>query len=115
MASPVNTIMSDLAYIASRFGLQVNTVYMWTNSNKQWPQPFSQIFNRQSVHTALNVSGHWVYKMIDCGRIGKRPLCSSQINSKNARVSQTIDCKAGDRMEEVTVKIVSTVSQCDNI
>ena len=37
----------------------------------------------------------WVYKMVDRGRDGKRPLCRTQINSKNARVSQTFDRKGG--------------------
>ena len=46
----------------------------------------------------------WVYKMVDRGRVGKRQLCRSQINSKNAMVSQTID-----QLEEVTVKAVLTV------
>ena len=31
--------------------------------------------------------------MVDRGRVGKRLLCRSQINSKNARVSQIIDLK----------------------
>ena len=31
--------------------------------------------------------------MVDRGQAGKRPLCGSQINSKAARVSQTIDLK----------------------
>ena len=35
----------------------------------------------------------WMYKMVDHGHLGKRPLCRSQINSNNARVSQTIDRK----------------------
>ena len=42
--------------------------------------------------------------MVDRGRVAKRLLCRSQINSKNTRVSQTID-----RIEEVVVKAVSTV------
>ena len=35
----------------------------------------------------------WANKMVDHGRFGKIPLGKSQINSKNARVSQTIDLK----------------------
>ena len=35
----------------------------------------------------------WVYKIVDRGHVGKRPLCRSELNSKNARVSQTIDRK----------------------
>ena len=48
-------------------------------------------------------------KLVDRGRVGERPLCRSQIKSKKARVSQTIDHKAGGRMKKVTVKAVSTV------
>ena len=44
----------------------------------------------------------WVRKMVHPGRVGKRPLGKSQINSKNAMVSQTIDCRAGDQLEDVT-------------
>ena len=53
--------------------------------------------------------GFWVYKMLGGGRVGKRPLCKSQIIIKNARVSQTLTLRAGDRLQEVTVKAVSTV------
>ena len=37
----------------------------------------------------------WVYKTVDRsgGHVGKRPLCKSEIKSKNARVSQTIHRK----------------------
>ena len=35
----------------------------------------------------------WVYKVIDRGRVGHRPLCRSQTNSKIAKVSQIIDHK----------------------
>ena len=31
--------------------------------------------------------------MVDCGCVGKRPLCRSKINNEKARVSQTIDRK----------------------
>ena len=67
------------------------------------------MLNRRSVHTALTISGDLGEKMIDRGRVGKRRLIRSQINSKNARVSQTID-----RMEEVAVKAVSTVFTCSH-
>ena len=91
MGSPINTIASDFAYIASLDGLQVNAKCMWTKINKQRPQPFSQKFNWPSVHTALTVSGHlgvqigWPWP-----RWG---ATVSQIKSKNTRVSQTIDRK----------------------
>ena len=51
----------------------------------------------------------WVYKMVDCGHVGKRPLCRSQINSKNARVSQTIDRKSSWLAGERDRSVVSTV------
>ena len=35
----------------------------------------------------------WVYRTVDHDHVGKRPLWRSQINSKNASVSQTIDRK----------------------
>ena len=68
-------------------------------------------FNQPSVHIASAVSlvFIWLYKMVDRGRIGQRPLCRIQINSEMARVSQTIDPKGRHRLEEVTVKKVSTV------
>ena len=43
-----------------------------------------------SVHIALAVSGHLGVNMVDRGRVVQRPLCKGQIDSKNARVSQTI-------------------------
>ena len=54
----VNTIVSDFAYITPRENLQVNTACMWTDSDKQWPQPFSWRLIRSSIHPALAVSGH---------------------------------------------------------
>ena len=42
--------------------------------------------------------------MVDRGCVGKRPLCKSQVNSKNTRVSQTIDW-----MKEVIVKAALTI------
>ena len=47
-----------------------------------------------------------VYKMVDRGRVGKRLLCRSQINCKNARVSQKIVLivRAGDQLEEVELR-----------
>ena len=50
-------------------------------------------FNWPSVNIALAVSGHLGVQMLDRGHVGKKPLCRSQINSKNAMVSQTIDRK----------------------
>ena len=47
--------------------------------------------------------------MIDRCHVGKKTLCRSQINSKIARVSQTVDPKGRWLAEEVTVKTVSIV------
>ena len=49
-----------------------------------------------------------VYKIVDSGHAGKRTSCRNQINCKNARMSQTKILKAGDWLEEVTVKTLST-------
>ena len=48
----------------------------------------------------------WVYKMVDRGCVEKRPLCRSQRNIENARVSQLMTVRAGDRLEEVTAQAV---------
>ena len=57
-----------------------------------------------------------MHKMVDCGRVGKRPLCRSQINSKSARVSQTIDRKdrqpAGRGEEVVSTVLLITLTKC---
>ena len=46
-----------------------------------------------SVHIALIVSGHLGVNMVDRDRVRERPLCTSQIENENARVSQTNDRK----------------------
>ena len=50
-------------------------------------------FKWPSVNVTLAISGHLGVQNVCRGRVGKRPLCRSQVNSKNARVSQKIDRK----------------------
>ena len=51
----------------------------------------------------------WVYKMVYRSCVGQRPLCKSQI-VKLQESHRQLTVKAGDQLEEVTVKAVSTVS-----
>ena len=46
-----------------------------------------------SVHNTLAVSGNLGVNIVDRGRVRRRPLCTGQIGSENARVSQTNDRK----------------------
>ena len=56
MGPPANTIVLDLAHIASRDRLQVNTAYMRTNSDKKMTSAVFVFL--PSVQTGLTVGGH---------------------------------------------------------
>ena len=121
MEPPVNTIASDFAYIAWWSLDGVDGLHVMPSACEL------KSINSDSSLSRRDLTGHlftlrwplvviWVCKLVDRGRVGERPLCRSQIKSKNARVSQTIDRKgrwpdgkAGASMQEGAYSASSTV------
>ena len=93
MMPQVNTIVSDFAFMACGDNLHVNTMYV-----NKWQQTVTAAFLEDDLASHLftllwPLVVIWVYKVVDRCRVGQRLLCRSQINTKIARVSQTIDGK----------------------